>query len=273
MESRQEMTRKAMEFTKNIKPRQKAAFFAQCEKAEGKEEIFEISKQFVLNQKALLNGYSREEVKKIIFNLFACGLAWYNLKRAETWIEYMKGYAIFKANTYEKLSDFGAFADIVETTAHLLVNKKVWRVRLSTLHVSKVGNIDLRLNGRKIEVGTNGKSWLESTETDSMNGNFNSVVYGVFSEEEKQLICKLFAEGQVKKAIATIANMLYYFSDKYDFESFINSISRSSSLVWKKQGYYQTVYNPSKHNAFVRKVEQENVPTFADIIGENEFTE
>ena len=273
MENRQEMTRKAMEFTKTIKPRQKAAFFAQCEKAEGKEEIFAIAKNFVLNQKNLLNGYTREEIKKVIYNLFACGLAWHSVKKTETWFDYMQSYATFKANTYEKLSDFGAFADLIETTAHLLVNKQVWRVRLSTLHVSKIGNIDLRLNGQKIEVGTNGKSWLESTEDDAMNGNFDSVVYGVFSEEEKAMICKLFADGQVKKAIATIANMLYYFENKYEFADFINSVSRSASLVWKSQGYFQTVYNPSKHNAFIRKIEDANIPTFADIIGTNDFTE
>jgi hypothetical protein len=273
MKNMQEVTKKAMEFTKNIKPRQKAAFFAQCEKAEGKAQIFEIAKNFVLAQKESLKNYDNEEVKKIIYNLFACGFAWYNMKKAETWVDYMQSYATFKANTYEKLSDYGAFADLVETTAHLLVNKKIWRVRLSTLHVSKIGNIDLRLNGQKIEVGTNGKSWLESTENDPMNGNFTAVIYGVFSEDEKQAICNLFAEGQVKKAIATIANMLYYFEDKYSFADFINSISRSPSLVWKKQGYFQTVYNPSKHGAFIRKVENENVPTFADIIGKNEFTE
>ena len=273
MENRQEIVKKAMEFTKAIKPRQKAAFFAQCEKAEGKEQIFAIAKDFVLNQKTLLSGYSKEETKQVIYNLFACGLAWYNMKKAATWVEYMQGYATFKAATYEKLSDYGAFADLVETTAHLLVNKKIWRVRLSTLHVAKMGSIDLRLNGKKIEVGTNGKSWLESTEEDSMNGRFDSVLYGVFSEEEKQLICQLFIEGQVKKAVATIANMLYYFENKYDFANFINSVSRSSSLVWKKQGYFQTVYNPSKHNAFIRKIENDNIPTFADIIGKNEFTE
>lgn len=272
MENRQEITKKAMEFTKGIKPRQKAAFFAKCEKADGKVQVFEIAKDFVLAQKDALKGYTNEEIKKVIYNLFACGFAWYNMKKATTWFDYMESYATFKANTYEKLSDYGAFADLVETTAHLLVNKKAWRVRLSTLHVSKIGNIDLRLNGQKIEVGTNGKTWLESTEGDAMSGNFDSVVYGVFSEEEKKLICDLFADGQVKKAIATIANMLYYFSDKYDFETFINSISRSPSLVWKGAGYFQTVYNPSKHNAFIRKVENENVPTFADIIGENEFT-
>ena len=106
-----------------------------------------------------------------------------------------------------------------------------------------------------------------------MNGKFDSVIYGVFSEEEKETICDYFTHGETKKAITEIAKMLYYFEDKKEFEIFINNISRSPSLVWKKAGYFQTVYNPSKHSAFVEKIEKSNFPTFLQVVGANDFTE
>lgn len=271
----------ALQVTKNVKARQKAAFFEECKKAESKNDIFEIAKNLVLSAKipAMVewkdNFYpvTNEIKKQAIYNFFACGECAWKMSKAKTWEEYVIGYAVFKASTYVNLNDLGAYADTVETICHLLVCREKWRVNLNNLHVSAVGKIDLRFNGKKIEVGTNGKSWLESTADNAMNGKFDSVLYGVFTEEEKETICGYFEEGKAKKAIAEIAKMLYYFEKKEDFEEFINNISRSPSLVWKKAGYYQTVYNPSKHHAFIEKIETSNFPTFLQIIGDNDFTE
>ncbi len=271
----------ALVLVRFIPARAKSSFFSACRIAETKNDVFTLAKNLILSfsfpstiqYKGIVYPVTNDIKKRAIFNLFACGECARQIALAKYWKEYMIAYANFKANTYEKLSDYGAFADLVETVCHLLVNKKVWRTNIKNLHVSAIGKIDLRYNGQKIEIGTNGKSWLESTEEDSMHGKFDSVLYGVFSEEEKESICKDFSEGKAEKAISEIAKMLYYFEDKNDFPVFVNSISRSSSLVWKKAGYYQSVYNPSKHGAFVRAIEESNYPTLYDIIGENDFTE
>ena len=271
----------ALQLTKTIKPRQKAAFFEECKKANDKNEVFAIAKNFILSMKlpSMVEWkddffpVTNEVKKQAIYNLFACGECARKMASAKTWEEYIISYATFKASTYVNLNDLGAYADTVETVCHLLVCRESWRVNLKNLHVSAIGKIDLRFNGKKIEVGTNGKSWLESTQGDAMNGQFDSVIYGVFTEEEKETICEYFTNGQAKRAIKEIAEMLYYFEEKEQFENFINNISRSPSLVWKKAGYYQTVYNPSKHNAFIEKIEKSDFPSFLQIVGKNDFTE
>ena len=271
----------ALVLVRFIPARTKGFFFTSCRNAETKNDVFTLAKNLILSfsfpatiqYKGNIYSVTNDIKKRAIFNLFACGECARQIALAETWKEYMIAYAEFKATTYNKLTDYGAFGDLVETVCHLLVNKKVWRTKIKTLHVSAIGKTDLRYNGKKIEVGTNGKSWLESTEEDAMSGKFDGVLYGVFSEEEKESICKEFSEGKVEKAISDIAKMLYYFENKNDFPIFVNSISRSPSLVWKKGGYFQTVYNPSKHVAFIRAIENSNFPTLYDIIGKNDFIE
>lgn len=264
-----EIFQNAIELTRTIKPREKAAFFSQCEKAENNQSVFEIAKALVAKR---FPNLETELKKRVILNMYACGVSYHAMKKSETWTDYIISYTRFKSLTYTKLSDFGSFGDVVETICHLLVNRACWRVKIENLHVSKIGIVDLRFNGIKIEVGTNGKSWLESTPDDAMHGKFSAVVYGVFTEKEKESICNEFAHHNIKEAIGRIANNLYYFEDKYSFLDFMQSrVSRSETIVWKSNGYFQTVYNPSKDKAFRIAIKKENVPTFAETIGKNEF--
>lgn len=261
--------------TKNIPAREKQYFFTECGNAENKSDVFPIVKAFAKkcfpNFPEHIKNHLRknpEMWKKVNLNLYACGLCAFSVAHAENWFDYMVEYATFKATTYARLNDLGAFADLVETSIHLLVNKKEWRIKIKHLHVSAVGKVDVTFNGRKTEVGTNGKTWAESVQGDPMHGNYKSVIYGVFTEEEKDSICNLFINGNVREGLKNIANMMYYFYNKNEFYHFMQfTVSKTPTLVWKKAGYYQTVYNGSKHTAFLRGIENENIPSFRDVIG------
>lgn len=265
--------------TKNIPAREKQNFFRECEKAETKKDIFPIVKLFAIKcfpgfpehiRQALKDD--RELWKKVNLNLYACGLAVFSVSHAENWLDYMVNYATFKANTYKRLNDLGAFADLVETSLHLLVCRKEWRIKVKNLHVSAVGKTDIILNGRKTEVGTNGKTWADSEKYDPMKGPFKAVIYGMFTEEEKDLICNLFITGNVREGLKNIADMTYYFYEKLDFYHFMQfTISKTPTIVWKKAGYYQTVYNGSKHSAFLKGIENEKILSVHEILGYNEI--
>ncbi len=262
--------------TKYIPGREKMGFFKDCAKANDKKAIFPIVKEFARKIFPTLPEHIKTALKKdcelwkkVVLNLYACGIARYEMEQAENWKDYMIRYATFKANTYLRLNDFGAFADVVETSLHLLVCREEWKVKIKNLHVSAIGKTDIVLNGRKTEVGTNGKSWNDSLKHEPMHGPFKAVIYGVFTEEEKEQITNLFVAGEVKKALTNISDMMYYFYEKEEFCYWMNhSVSKTPGIVWKeKAGYYQTVYNPSKHNAFLRFVENERINTVHEILG------
>lgn len=263
--------------TKYIPAREKMNFFKDCAETENKKDIFPIVKDFAKKVFPVLPEHIRTELKKnpelwkkVALNLYACGIARYEMEQVETWKEYMIKYATFKANTYIRLNDLGAFADVVETSLHLLVCREEWKVKIKNLHVSAIGKTDITLNGRKTEVGTNGKSWNDSRKNDPMHGPFQAVIYGVFTEEEKEQITSLFVSGEVKKALTNIADMTYYFFEKEDFCHLMNyEVSKTPGIIWKKAGYYQTVYNGSKHSAFLRMVEKQNINSVHEVLGFN----
>lgn len=175
-------------------------------------------------------------------------------------MEYLHDYILFKYESFKTFNDLGYFGDITETVCHLLVSEKTWRVNRNNLHVSASGKNDTQYKGEKMEIGTNGKSFLESTETDYMNGKYTCLVYGMFDDMDKETIYNYVREGKTERAIKEIASLLYVFENKYDFPVFMDSISRGKSLAWKGN-YMQVVYNPSKHNAFCKAIQETDFPT------------
>ena len=83
----------ALQITKTIKARQKAAFFEECKKAESKKQIFDIAKNLILSAKlpAMVewkeNFYpvTNEVKKQAIYNFFACGECAWKMAQVKTW--------------------------------------------------------------------------------------------------------------------------------------------------------------------------------------------
>lgn len=213
-----------------------------------------------------------------INNLASVGFCAFHVERSiienRSVMDYLHDYLLFKFESFRVFNDFGYFGDIVETVTHLLVCEKLWRVKRENLHVSAIGKVDLKYKGEKFEIGTNGKSFLESTQSDFMSGKYTSLVYGMFDDMDKETIRQFIMENNTRKAVKTIASMLYVFENKYDFPVFMESISRGKTLAWKGQ-YMQVVFNPSKYNAFCKAIEETDFPTLADYMLEknpdNEF--
>lgn len=257
-----------------IPARKKTEFFREAEKAENKKAIVDLARK-IGKFYAEKNNLSKEDEKTLVLSLFASGLCAWNIKHAASQYDYIVNYILWKQRVYERLNDLGAFGDSVETCVHLINCREKWRVNLKNIHVAAIGNTDIWIKGRRFEIGTNGKSWADSTEEEPMRGPFDGIIYGVISDEEKQYIIDLFRQNKVRQGLTAIAKMLYVFPEKEEFSYFMEKVGRSASIVWKKHlNIYQTVYNPSKHSAFIEKVESENIPTLYEYIkqfGKNEF--
>lgn len=277
--AKQEIT-SPYQITKEIKPRQKAAFFADCRKAE-KAEIFSLCKAFFRSVAPSLSSDARkalkkgEMLKKVVLNLYACGLSAYEIGQAENLFDYFASYTAFKAENFVRLADYGAIADLVETAVHCIACREMWRVHLKSLHVSVVGAIDVTINRIKWEVGTNGKSFMESTPLDFMAGKYNGMIYGVFSDEEKDTLCKLFISGKTFEGLTYIAKRLYVWEDKNAFVPFCESLCKKSALEWNKNGNYARFrYSESTDKAFRKEVKKQEIPSlyqYMKTLSDNDF--
>lgn len=271
------MNTSVYEIVKGIKARQKAAFFASCVKAESKKEVFEITKKFVGSVLPSLPAMDKATGEKVVKNLFGCGLAVWSVNRSDDMFSYLANYAEWKARITETFNDFGAFADLVETCVHAIVNLKIWRVNLRNLHVSAIGKIDVRFHGVRFEVGTNGKNWLESTKSDFMTGKFDGVIYGMFTDEDKEMILNHFINGDILAGLNTICSFLYVWENKYDYLDFMQGISRKPSITWwEAQQVARVRYNPSKVKAFTSAINNSYVPNLGEYVtrfGKSDFYE
>ena len=268
-------------FVRTIKPRTKAGFFQACREVKKKEDILILIKDLfktypfphTVKYQEIEYPLTLEVKKQMAKNLYAVGTSCYAIAQTTNYRDFLIQMVIYKAKAFRLLNDLGAFGDLIEICLHLLVCREKWRVNMAHLHVMPLKEIDIRYNGQPIEVGTNGKTWSQSLKDDPMNGKFLAVIYGVFSDDEKADICKLIVNGEVEKGLNEIASMLYYFDDKAQFFNLMqNNVGRSETIVWKKSIHrYQTVYNAAKHSAFLRMVDEHNIPTFREILGENEI--
>lgn len=270
-------TRKDYHIMKAIPARKKMEFMRKAENMESKKEIFDFAKKTALFY-AEKEGWTTEEKKTACLSLYACGLCVWNMNKAETVFDYIVRYIIWKQRIFEKLNDLGAFGDSIETIVHLVACRKIWRTSKKNLHVSEIGKTDVRINGIRFEVGHNGKTWAESMEGEPMHGPFDGVIYGVFDTEETENIINLFRMGKIKEGIKAVCDMLYVFPDKMEHLNFMDSIStRSATIQYKDHlGRYMTIYNSSKHTAFINAIENSKYETLADYmndLGDNDYTE
>ncbi len=277
-EERSKLFTNAYEITAEIKPRAKRSFIEQCGAAESDNDIFPMVKDFIKQIAPTLSSDARKAMKngllkQVAMNLYALGLGAYNIKHAENVFDYFKHYAAFKSINYTKLNDYGAFGDLVETCVHCLAMRRLWRVQLKNLHVSAIGLIDVQIAGNLFEIGHNGKSFTFSTPTDYMSGKYNSIAYGMFDDDMKQMICDLFINGKTFEGLSLVAQNLYVWLDKYEFYKFVTNISKSQTFVWKTD-HAQIVYNVSKQKQFEKAVYEQNITTLYDYmntLSENDF--
>jgi len=269
------MENKFENITKAIPARKKMEFMRNCRTMESKKAVFDLAKE-TAEQYQQKNNWTKEQTKKVALNLYACGFCVWQMEHAENVFDFMCSYIAWKQRTFEKLNDLGAFGDSIETIVHLVACRKIWRTSKNVLHVSAIGKTDVKINGIRFEVGHNGKTWADSELDEPMKGNFDGVIYGVFDEETTEKIISLFRCGQYMKAIKAVCSRLYVFPDKNDHLDFMQNISRSESIQYKKHlARYMTIYNPSKHYAFLRSIEKSGFPSLLDYmnnLGENDYT-
>jgi hypothetical protein len=235
---------------------------------------------------AVAAGMTKKEAVKVICNhmiekgmvenggeynaMLAVALAFYSYKKAQhdgkRAFECLASYALFKHITSEKLDDFGAFGDTVETCIRIAC-KPAALVTFNDLHVKRQNEIDITIRGEKCEIGTNGKTFLESEENAPMAGKYEKIVYGVFSNDEKESIFQLLENGNTEKALASILSMVYVFDKETFYKVMTEKTGRGSMYQYKPTaGKWQVIYNPSKHAAFLQMVENENIPTLGEYL-------
>lgn len=203
-------------------------------------------------------------------DMLSVALALYFMEKArhekEKPIECLKKYAHFKHVTSKKLDDYGAFGDTIETCIRIMC-KPAALVSFNDLHVKRQNAVDVTIKGVKFEIGTNGKTFLESDENEPMKGKYQKIGYGVFSDEEKEIIFTLLENGEYKKAFENIQKMVYVFEKETFFECMTTKTGRASMYQYKKSaGKWQVIYNQSKYSAFLKMVEIEGIETIGEYL-------
>lgn len=166
-------------------------------------------------------------------------------------LEYIAILAEVKEGNEKDIHDFGAFGDLYEVLIRCAFMRKKSLVQWSMLSVKSIENADIVSSKYGIiEVGHNGKTLTFGTVFDHMAGDYTSIVYGVFSDEDKKEVYKLCRDKEYEKALDYVTSYSVYWASKYDFENDMNNLTRGKGITAKKCGV-QVVYNAGKYDAFV----------------------
>lgn len=170
-------------------------------------------------------------------------------------LDYISILAEVKEGNEKDIHDFGAFGDLYEVLIRCAFMRRKALVKWYFLSVKAIETADMISKKYGIvEVGHNGKTLTFGTVFDHMAGNYTSVVYGVFSEEDKKEVYRLCREHEYEKALDYVTTYSVYWSDKYAFENDMNSLTRGKGITVKACGV-QVVYNAGKYNAFLQAIE------------------
>ena len=180
--------------------------------------------------------------------------------------EYIAMIAEEKQENESSLRDFGAFGDLFEILARIALVKKSSLVSWRLLSVRDIMACDVvsRKYGR-IEIGHNGKTLTFGTFFDYMAGDYDAVIYGVFSAEDKAEIYNLCKNGEYENAVSYISEYSALWENKYQFQHDMDNISRGAGIT-EKGGQIQVVFNPSKYDAFLRALENGVFPSLAETL-------
>lgn len=176
----------------------------------------------------------------------------YAIKKGDlSCFNYLRILANIKQENTEKRNDFGAFGDLFEILARLALVKNLHLVNYRMLSVKAIGQNDIvSKKYGKIECGTNGKTWTGATLYDYMAGDFNAVIYGVFSDALKDKIFDYCKSGKIEKAITLVSYNAGIWEDKYIFQSDMDNLTRGAGIALKGENV-QCQYNAGKNHAFL----------------------
>lgn len=170
-------------------------------------------------------------------------------------LEYISILAEVKEGNEKDLHDFGAFGDLYEILVRCALMRKKSLVQWSMMAVKSIETADIvSKKYGVIEVGHNGKTFTNGTVFDHMAGDFNAIIYGVFSDEDKKEIYRLCKAHEYEKALDYVTTYSVYWADKYQFENDMNNLTRGKGITVKACGV-QVVYNAGKYNAFLTAIE------------------
>lgn len=195
----------------------------------------------------------------------------YGLKKAmlEGFIAVRQGlrmYVLVKKAMSEKNGDKGYFGDILEVLIRCAFVGNIALIRPEMIHVKEQSQTDIiSKKYGKIEVGHNGKTFTQGTIFDYMEGDFSSVVYGVFDEEQKDYIIELIKKNDIIGAFKNVCAYCGYWQDKYDFLRDINGLSTGKGITIKA-GQVMVQYNAGKHKVFIKALENGTIKCLADIL-------
>ena len=208
---------------------------------------------------------SVDKLSFLSFALSSCAKE--GIKRGELKIlDYLSMLADIKENNEQELKDFGAFGDLLEILVRCAFMKKLALVRWSMLSVKDIKTSDIiSKKFGVVEVGHNGKTLTFGTMFDYMDGDYTSVVYGVFAEEDKKAVYALVRNKEYEKAIDYISNYCGYWTNKYDFQKDMDNLTRGKGIT-AKGANIQVVYNEGKYNAFLLALEDGKITSLADAL-------
>lgn len=170
-------------------------------------------------------------------------------------LDYIAILAGAKENNEESIKDFGAFGDLYEVLIRCAFLRKISLVTWSALSVKAIDTADIVSKKFGIvEVGHNGKTFSHGTLFDYMEGEYTSVVYGMFTEEDKTEVYNLCKEKEYDKAIEYVCSYSVYWSDKYSFQNDMDNLTSGKGIT-KKGENIQVVYNAGKQKAFSDAIE------------------
>ena len=168
--------------------------------------------------------------------------------------------------SYNGKADFGAFGDLFEVLVRCAFMRSLSFVRWSALSVKAINQSDI-VSKRfgVVEVGHNGKSLTYGTLFDYMDGEYTSIVYGVFSDDDKSEIFRLCKEKDYSGAIDYVCAYSGYWSDKYAFQLDMDNLTRGKGIT-AKGADIQVVYNSGKYNAFIGALESGQFTSLAETL-------
>lgn len=181
--------------------------------------------------------------------------------------EYIGMLADWKASNENKLNDLGAFGDLFEILIRCALVKIKSFIRPTMLSVKKLGESDVTSKKYgKLEIGHNGKTLTFGTLFDYMDGDYDSIIYGVFSDEDKKAVYDYCRQWEFEKAIDYVCEYSVLWENKYDFQKDMDSLTRGKGIA-KKGDNIQVVFNPGKYNAFVQALEDGRFTSLSETLG------
>lgn len=199
-----------------------------------------------------------EKAVYIAFMLSACMKKAYQEKKISL-SDFVASFASHKRAMATDSNDFGAFGDLYELLVRIALIGKMQLVHAGALSVGKFGKDDvISKKYGIIEIGHNGKTFTSATVFDYMAGNYQTVIYGMFSDFDKKYIFELCENGNVKKALIEIKKRTAIWTDKYQFQYDINHLGKNGKEIQAltiKSGNVQLQFTPGMYFNFLTNIE------------------